>query len=124
MNAYLNMWKHILDFSGKTTRRHFSSALVQYVVYGFLVAIVEAIVFARLFGAENYQPIVYSPYGIYCMLGCIALTSMSVRRLRDAGYGPKTFFLLLIPGLGLIAFAVRLWGKSMGTEKKETESGI
>ena len=47
------------------------------------------------------------------LLWCIPLARNTRYRLRDAGYGPKTYLWLLLPVIGWILFIVRLCAKSL-----------
>ena len=50
---------------------------------------------------------------LFTVMLLIAVTSATVRRLNDAGYSWRSFAWLLIPLVGYLAFAARIWSKSV-----------
>lgn len=49
---------------------------------------------------------------VLTLLWAVSLLAMTRRRLRDAGYGPKSYLWLLLPVIGWIVFICRLCAKS------------
>ncbi len=65
------------------------------------------------FSAERINQI--AGYGsIVLAIGwCIPIARNTRYRLRDAGYGPKTYLWLLLPGIGWLIFIALLCAKSL-----------
>ena len=114
MPEFLDFWKHYADFKGRTTIRGFWIALLFWYL---LAAIVLVCLLIFSIAALHYEPeraIEFSRFCLLCGYGhtVIPLLSLTVRRLRDAGYSAKNLFWLLIPGIGAIVFLVRLCSES------------
>ena len=114
MRDYLKFWRHYLDFKGHSSVSEFCNAFLWYIITGFVIVILSGIVLIGCFSmsaerASDLSLTFISIFGRIALLPCIAIT---VRRLRDAGYSPRTFLWLLVPGIGMIAFLVRLFSKS------------
>ena len=115
MKDYLNFWKRYIDFHGRSTVSEFLNAWMWYIFTGFLIMICSPMI---MFACSNMDvhavagisKTLFSIFGFVSLSPCLAIT---VRRLRDAGYSPKSFFWLLLPGIGSIAFIVRLFSKSV-----------
>ncbi len=110
MTEYLDFWLHYADFSGKTNRRGFWLAMVFNALLPFLILIAVSIILVLAFhtDVEKAVQIVDLLRGLYGLAILIPLLSITVRRLRDAGYSAKSFFWLLVPVFGGIAFIARL----------------
>ena len=114
MKDYLNFWWHYIDFKGRSTVSEFCNAWMWYIITGFLLMISSCIILITCFDIDaqttaEMSERLLSIFGFVSLSPCLAIT---VRRLRDAGYSPKSFFWLLVPGIGFIAFLTRLFSKS------------
>lgn len=113
MLAYIDFWRHYADFSGKTSRRNFWMALFIHIMLSFCLDVLACIVLILLgFNVEEAARWVKILVGLYGLVWIVPFAAMMARRLRDAGYSCKSFFWLLIPGIGGIAVLVRLAGRS------------
>lgn len=110
--AYIEFWKRWKDFSGKTSPGDYWAALFLHLLYTFFLFCLLIVIFilqVTVFDLEpedahRYFEISYSIYTYICVTPYL---SMTVRRLRDAGYNRKNFWKLLLPGVGLIALFTR-----------------
>ena len=115
MKDYFKFWKHYFNFKGHSTISEFLNALLWLVITNFAVIIGLGIVLIACFDfdadtALKWIEMIRSFLGVAALPPTFAITS---RRLRDAGYSPKSFFWLLVPVIGMIAFAARLFSKSV-----------
>ena len=114
MKDYLKFWKRYTDFNGYSTVSEFSNAWMWLVISNILITFISCIVLISCFhmnaqSAAELLEIFLSIFNLISLTPCLAIT---VRRLRDAGYSPKSFLWLLLPGIGLIAFGARLFSRS------------
>lgn len=115
MSEFLDFWRHYADFKGKTARRSFWISIVLWSVVSFALLIVLSIVGLFVLNLEPDRAERIARVGVSCVYGwasIVPLLAITVRRLRDAGYSAKSFLWLLLPGIGGIAFLVRLCTKS------------
>ena len=107
---YLDFWRRYTDFKGKTTRRGFWAAIVTWAVTDFVLLMTLSIVamFALKLTSEEAVRFGRTASFVYGAASILPLLAITVRRLRDAGYGPKSFLWLLLPVIGQIAFFARL----------------
>ena len=115
MKDYLNFWKRYFDFHGHSTISEFLNAWLWYIFTGFVIMISSTMIMIAcsdmaVHAVVGASETLLSIFGFVSLSPCLAIT---VRRLRDAGYSPKSFFWLLLPGFGFIAFLVRLFSKSV-----------
>ena len=114
MKDYLNFWKRYTDFKGCSTVSEFSNAWMWLIISGFLITVTSCIVLISCFhmnaqSASDLLEIFLSIFSLVSLSPCLAIT---VRRLRDAGYSPKSFLWLLLPVIGFFAFFARLFSRS------------
>lgn len=84
-------FKKYADFRGRATRREYW----YFILFVVLVAIVTSTVDGIIFGAAPTNP---SPFSDVLSLALLLpQISVMVRRVRDAGYSAKWFYLLLLP---------------------------
>lgn len=114
MMEYLDFWRHYADFKGKTTRRGFWTAIVLWGMIAFVLLMTLSItaMFALKLGPEQAQSLARGISCVYGWASIVPLLAITVRRLRDAGYSPRSFLWLLIPVIGQIAFFARLCSRS------------
>lgn len=117
MKSYLDSWKRCFDYSGRTTRGQFWIASGMHFLASFLWLLLA--LFLSYFLGKQFQLELQQTAAIASRLGqlygigaTLCSISMSTRRLRDAGYSPKSFFWLLVPLIGGIGFLYRLCAKS------------
>jgi uncharacterized membrane protein YhaH (DUF805 family) len=75
----------------------------------FILRIIEPLIILFIVGEICGSFVAAFVFGIGSLLPSLAIT---VRRLHDAGYNAKTFWWLIVPVFGLIAFLARLFAKS------------
>ena len=109
MKCYIDFWKCAFDFFGMTSRRDYLISMQIHFLLVFIMRIIEPLII--LFAASTVCDsfVTASVYGFASVLPMLAIT---VRRLNDAGYSVKTFWWLLVPVMGQLAFLVRLLSKS------------
>ena len=114
MGEYIAFWRRYADFQGKATRQDFWTAILVWSVVSAVLGIVLPLIalLALNLVPEQAVDIARCIFGVYELVSIVPLLSVTVRRLRDAGYSAKSFFWLLLPGIGGIAFLVRLCAKS------------
>ena len=115
MKAWTRFWRDMFDFKGKTTRREYcATVLMQGVIQNLLVVLCGVLGLTYPFWNSLFELLIRSAVVslVYSLLILIAMTSMNVRRLNDAGYCWKSYVWLLIPVLGGFAFLARIFEKS------------
>ena len=110
MSDYFAFWREYADFRGKTTRRGFWTAIVTWGAIAFILLMTLSTVamFALKLTSEEAVRFGRTVSIVYGAASIVPLLAITVRRLRDAGYGPKSFLWLLLPVIGQIAFFARL----------------
>ena len=129
MKAYSEAWRRYADFSGKTSRRDFWMALFAHFWFGFLycfcLAVLTIVIAAnQIIQMELWETILRFLVTVRDLAFTLPCIAMAVRRLRDAGYSAKSFFWLLIPVLGMVAFIARLCEKSYTTEESDNMADV
>ena len=71
--------------------------------------------------AQQIYTVTQVVYNLYGLCFFVALLSMTIRRLRDAGYTAKTLFWLLLPGIGMVALLCRLCEASVPESNSDPE---
>ena len=114
MSEYIAFWWHYADFKGKTTRSSFWIAFLVWCAIPVVLAIPSGVIgmFVLHMSPEEATDFVRAILLAYSAVSFVPLLAATARRLRDAGYSAKSFFWLLVPGIGGIAFFVRLCSKS------------
>ena len=120
MKAYIDYWRRYADFKGKSTVSEFWLALLWNKIVELLLGVIALIILIAAFSMDAEQAyfifqIVLMLYTIVCATPSLSLT---VRRLRDAGYSAASFWWLLVPGIGMIALFARLCRKSKITDRE------
>ena len=93
MTAFKAFWTNYINFSGHTDRSEFWLGFLSV----FLLSGVVMFIASRGFTALYY---------LWSLAIAVPLLSMSVRRLRDAGFHWAWIFINLIPSLGTLVFIV------------------
>ncbi len=110
----INEYKNAFNFSGVSTRRQFWTFLVYHIIlsaglvsYGMsIIPSFEALMDnPSLIERLNLMMLVF-------MAHCVALTSLSIRRLNDIGFNGLWFLLAFIPVIGTIPFLILMARKS------------
>ena len=114
-----NIFQRMFSFAGEMERGEFWSDVAMRIISCFCAMIVCCIVLAVAVPVETEElieitNIVVPILGVVWILPIIPRTR---RRLRDAGYSAKTYYWLLLPGIGGVAFVVRLCGQSASDKK-------
>lgn len=89
VQATIDVWKRALDFKGLTSRLEF------WLGFGGIITINLI-----AFGLSSYSPI----FSLVIAINNFSLISTFLRRLRDAGYSPWLFLLILVPIVSLVVF--------------------
>ncbi len=110
MGSYLECWREAFDFSGRTCRSRYWQAIGWDCVLRLLLIFVVplAAVHCSDLTLRQIHTAMQFVYNLYGLCFCVALLSMTVRRLRDAGYTAKALIWLLVPGIGMLALICRL----------------
>ena len=81
-SCYKSMWKRAFDFKGRSSRREFVKA---YLLNVFIFAIIEVIVYCIvIFTNPDFEAILVLCPTIF-VISQLAVASLTVRRLHDAG---------------------------------------
>lgn len=114
------LWR-MFTFSGHVSAGSFWSDLAIRMISLFCAIIVMCIVVSATVSGETAEIISLCErlVPVLSIVWCATLVPMSRRRLRDAGYGAKSYLWLLLPLVGWIVFVVRLCGKSVPREPGE-----
>lgn len=93
--AYRLMWKSLLDFLGKSTRKEFFHALV---IHGFIILVLE-FVLGPLFRLINLDFLTEGFLFIkntFMIVSVVPVYNLLLRRARDAGMNPAFGFGILV----------------------------
>ena len=112
MKAYLDFWRRCFSFKGRTTRADFCTSFLLLIFFGTLLNLAEGLVLTWAFDVPSEQAARGVLFTVYVLLSFVGCVTMTKRRLTDAGYSGKAYLWLLIPVLGGIAFAARMFGKT------------
>ena len=114
------LWR-TFNFSGYISAGNFWSDLAVRLISFFCAMIVMCIVISAVVPGDTEQIIALceSLVPVLALVWGAPIVPLTRRRLRDAGYSAKSYFWLLIPGIGLIAFVARLCGKSVARQPGE-----
>ena len=114
MKAYFQFWRKYTDFDGKTSRSEFIQAFVIHLLVSpvLMFGIPIAMMFSCSLDVDATMFVFRILGGLYGAAWLVPFASMVVRRLRDAGYAPKSLLLIFIPIIGMIALLARLLTKS------------
>ena len=108
------LWR-MFTFSGYMSAGSFWTAIFMRAVTYFCASIILCIVISVTVPGST-QEIIDLVHVLVPVLGVIwilALVPLTRRRLRDAGYGAKSYLWLLLPVIGWILFVVRLSARSV-----------
>lgn len=98
MKEFIDAFKHYADFSGRATRREFWMFILFYSIINLIISLIDPTVL----------------YGIFWIVTIIPSFSITVRRLRDAGFNVWWVLLSLIPVLGVIILVFMCIKPSVG----------
>ena len=118
--AYIEFWKRWRDFSGKTSRGDFWTAILTHVFLSFFLIIAVCILLVGVFGLETEKALYYIEifWNIFGTIWLVPFCAMSVRRLRDVGYNRNNFWKLLIPGIVILSLFLSSVDESNDETKK------
>jgi uncharacterized membrane protein YhaH (DUF805 family) len=102
---YIDFWRHWKDFSGKTERFDYWFACFIHICLSFALMLTCCIAFVAVFDMTAETALTYFKFvfTVYLLISSVPMLSMTVRRLRDAGYHRNNWWKLLIPGVFAIA---------------------
>lgn len=106
---YIVMWKHGLDFTGRTSRRGYWYAVLMNVLIWIVINIVGAV---EMIGASNYvtssafAAVFSAVSALYALAALIPGLALSARRLHDTGRSAWNLLWILIPMVGVLVFLV------------------
>lgn len=104
MNYYLDpILKHYIDFSGRTPRKAFWLFMLFHIIIYIVLSIIDAV--SGMYSLEMGIGVLST---IYVLAVFIPVLAIQIRRLRDAGFNPWLYLLILIPLVGAIAIIV-MW---------------
>lgn len=104
--AYQSMWRHALDFHGKTNRYDYWTALLA--TFYLILIELQIVLFSQfLFQLSGEATLtLHAGLGLpILMLHSLPLISLTLRRLNDAGQPIRLALLLAIPGIGWMILA-------------------
>ena len=113
VEAFKKMIENWKDFEGKTNRPDYWWATLAVAIIEAIVSIIIGIIFGVAFGKDSVilgiiGAIITIAVSIIAIFVAIAGLSMSVRRIRDAGFPWWFIFVNFVPSIGNIAFIVFL----------------
>ena len=113
-----NFFQRNFSFAGTMTAGEFWTEFGMHLIGLLCSAIVLSILLSLVLPLETDQVIVVVEIAVAVMsvLCVISLAALSRRRLRDVGYGAKSYLWLLLPVVGWIIFLARLCSKSAEPE--------
>ncbi|MBP3479052.1 MAG: DUF805 domain-containing protein [Oscillospiraceae bacterium] len=109
MGLIKKYWRCCADFSGRTERWTYWKTMLTCWVLGFTIMLLDAVFSVMILRTTTPLLILFR---LYSVLWILTLPAMTVRRLRDAGYSPKSLFWICVPGIGAVALLARLCMKS------------
>ena len=109
-----NILRDFFTFSGRVSANAFWSSFFVSLVIVFCLLIVACMVVSAAVpgGVEELAKIMEWISAGMGVIWFARIAALSRRRLRDGGYTAKSYLWLLLPGIGLIAFIVRLCSRS------------
>lgn len=114
LDAYKAYWTNWKDFSGKTNLEGYWYAIVGCIVAGIVVGIVVGILSKISLGLGT------AVNCIYALATLIPGISITIRRLKDAGYPWQHIFFALIPIAGAIILILKLVKPSVDAQPAAT----
>ena len=96
MNEYLDMWRNFANFSGRTSRRGYWMAFLMNVIVSYALGFLATAIGLAVIST------------VYSVAVMIPITSLLVRRLRDAGCHWTNILWSLLPVIGIIILIVKL----------------
>ena len=113
VEAFKKMIENWKDFEGRTNRPDYWWATLAVAIIEAIVSIIIGIIFGVAFGKDSVilgiiGAIITIAVSIIAIFIAIAGLSMSVRRIRDAGFPWWFIFVNFVPSIGNIAFIVFL----------------
>ncbi|MCI9888923.1 DUF805 domain-containing protein [Micrococcales bacterium 31B] len=108
VQAFGLFFRRFFDYRGRSSRSEFVWVAATHVAITLTVTVLSiARVLAEGLGLTGSTPGDNSPiYNLYSLVMLVGMVSLTVRRLRDAGFSPYLTFLICIPGAGAIALLV------------------
>ena len=116
MKTYIRFWRGMFDYKGRTSRGEYVGVLLLHGLLTFPLLIAESLLVVWRYDLETLQSVWNgNPPGFWMIsiAFLIAYAAATVRRLNDGGYSWRSLGWLLIPIVGWVAFAGRIWNKSV-----------
>lgn len=109
-----NFFQRNFSFAGTMTAGGFWSEVGIHLIGSLCSVIVLSILLSVVLPMDTAQVIMIVEIMAAAVFALcfVSIVALSRRRLRDAGYGAKSYLWLLLPVVGWIIFLVRLCGKS------------
>lgn len=115
MQAYQQAWKRAFDFSGRTSRIDYWTAVGVNILIVIVVSIIDAFIMTQIFG-DNATLATFI-YGLAFFIPGLALV---IRRLRDAGRTPWWLLSFFIPIIGPLFVFVIIFFLLQGSASTDT----
>lgn len=110
LKAYRNYWRSLLDFSGRTNRKDYWSAILINLLISIILMLVLEILIANLINIspiDNVNKLLLSVlYQSILLFNWVAALGITVRRLHDSNRSGWWLLLEIIPVIGFIWLVV------------------
>lgn len=109
MKYYLEMFKRTFDFRGRSGLKQYWQCVLVNMLFAILSCVLALPLIADI---SLFFLVAGSIMSLYYVVVALPMISLTVRRLRDAGYSPWFLLLTLLLGIGTIAIIIFLCSPS------------
>lgn len=115
IDSYIKMWKNGYDFKGRSRRRDYWEAILLHIIIASILIPIALVTHTYQF-IFSLLDFIFSLLNLiaylYCLLPCVPILSLNVRRLHDTGKSGWWLLLLLMPTIGWVILLLWMCEKS------------
>lgn len=105
MNYYIEVWKRVFDYKGRSTRMEF-----------WMFIVINMAIVMGLYAVSSFIPFLFAIAGMYSLISYVPTISLAVRRLHDINLNGWFSLVIIIPFWGF------LFGIFLGVIKSKPEN--